>query len=1266
MEGVAEDEGRKQPQQDVKVPIYKLFAFADSLDMVLMVIGTISAIGNGMSQPLSSVLFGELITSIGSSETSQILDQVSKVVLDFVYLAIGSGIASFLQVSCWMVTGERQASRIRALYLKTILRQDIAFFDTDTKAGEFIGRMSGNIILIQDAMGEKIGKFIQNISTVLGGFIIAFAKGWVLALVLLSCIPCLAIAIATMVIVMMKTSNRGQLAYAEAGNVVEQIVGAIRTVASFTGEKQAIDKYNKKLEVAYKMSAKQGLATGLANGCFLVIFHGTYSLAIWYGSKLIIEKGYNGGTVINVMFAIMAGGLALGDISPSLNALSSGQAAAYKMLETIKRKPKIDVYDTNGIVLEDIEGEIEIKDVHFRYPARPDVEIFAGLSLQVPSGKTAALVGESGSGKSTVISLLERFYDPNAGEVYIDGIDLRKFQLKWIREKIGLVSQEPILFATSIKENIAYGKENATDEEIRTSTKLANAAKFIDKLPKGLETLAGDKGTQLSGGQKQRIAIARAILKNPRILLLDEATSSLDTESERIVQDALVRVMQNRTTVVVAHRLRTIRNADIIAVLHQGKLVEQGTHDELVKDPEGAYSQLVSLQEGAYETEDIQASIVHERNTSFDMENNTMVRSGNQRLSLRSSISTGSIGSQHSHALNIGLPSPVDTSDTEGDEESIIRSKFDPQKKRSIPIKRLAYLNKPEAPALLVGTIAAGIQGVMPAVFGLLLANSFEMFFKPPHQLRKDSKFWSLMFLVLGCIALVLAPIKNFFFGVAGARLIQRICLLTFKKVVHQEICWFDDPTNSSGAIGARLSLDASTMKILVGDALSLLVQSTATVMAALTIAFTANWILAFIVLLVSPILLIQGYIQKRILRGLGADAKAMYEEASQVANDAVGSIRTVASFCSESRVMEIYQKKCEATMKQEVKSGLVGGVGYGVSSFSLYCMQGLIFYVGAVLEKHGKATFGEVLKVFYALAISAIVASQNSGMANNINKAKDSAVSIFGILDQKPKIDSSSNQGTTLPSIVGNIEFEHVSFKYPTRPDIQIFKDLCLNIPSGKTVALVGESGSGKSTTISLIQRFYDPDSGRVKLDGIDIRKFRLNWLRQQMGLVSQEPILFNETIRANIAYGKQGDIVTEEEIIAAAKSANAHNFISCLPHSYETSVGERGIQLSGGQKQRIAIARAIVKNPKIFLLDEATSALDAESERVVQDALDSVMVSRTTVVVAHRLTTIKEADIIAVFKDGVVVEKGTHENLMKINDGAYRSLVALHMNST
>ena len=285
--------------------------------------------------------------------------------------------------------------------------------------------------------------------------------------------------------------------------------------------------------------------------------------------------------------------------------------------------------------------------------------------------------------------------------------------------------------------------------------------------------------------------------------------------------------------------------------------------------------------------------------------------------------------------------------------------------------------------------------------------------------------------------------------------------------------------------------------------------------------------------------------------------------------------------------------------------------------------------------------------------------------MATDSTKAKDSAISIFALLDRKSEIDSSRNEGLTLDEVKGNIDFQHVSFKYPTRPDIQIFSDFTLHIPSGKTVALVGESGSGKSTVIGLLERFYNPDSGTISLDGVEIKSLNINWLRDQTGLVSQEPVLFNDTIRANIAYGKDGE-VTEEELIAAAKASNAHEFISSLPQGYDTTVGERGIQLSGGQKQRVAIARAILKDPKILLLDEATSALDAESERIVQDALDNVMVGRTTVVVAHRLSTIKGADIIAVLKDGAIVEKGRHEVLMNIKDGVYASLVELRSASS
>ncbi|CAH9146833.1 unnamed protein product [Cuscuta epithymum] len=1229
-----------------------------------MIAGTVGAVAYGVTQPLMTVIFGQLINSFGTVASPHVVRVISKLSLKFVYLAIGSGIASFLQMSCWVVTGERQAARIRGLYLRAILRQDIAFFDTETTAGEVIGRMSGDTILIQEAMSDKVGKFIQFISTFIGGFIIAFTKGWLLALVLCCCIPVVVLAAGVMAWIMTTMSSRGQSAYAKAGNVVEQTVGGIRTVASFNGEKRSINKYDRELDVAYRCTAKQGLVSGLGLGVILFVIFSSYALAVWYGAKMIMHHGYKGGDVINVMISIMMGGMALGQTSPSLNAFASGQAAAYKMFETIRRKPSIDASDTSGVTLEDVRGEIELRDVYFRYPARPDVQIFSGFSLLIPSGKTAALVGQSGSGKSTVISLLERFYDPHAGEVLLDNVNLKRFKLKWLREQMGLVSQEPILFTTTLKENIAYGKENATEAEIRTAIELANAAKFIDKLPKGLETMAGEHGTQLSGGQKQRIAIARAILKNPKILLLDEATSALDAESERIVQEALDRVKSNRTTVVVAHRLTTIRNADLIAVVQSGKLVEQGTHDELIGDPNGAYSQLVRMQQGSnHGGKLMEADDAAEAADITTMDSDDIVLSSSKRLSeVRRSLShEGS--SRHSFSFNFPVPGLINIQESEVGNDN--PDKMTLERRKRVPITRLVSLNKLEWPYLVVGTIAAGIHGVIFPVFGLLISTAIKIFFEPKPMLKHDSRFWASMYVCLGLVSLVVAPIQNFSFGVAGGKLIRRIRSLTFNKVVYHEIGWFDEPANSSGAVGARLSTDASTIRSLVGDALALIVQNMATILAGIIIAFVANWMLAIIILALLPLMGVQGYFQNKYNKGFSAVAKVKYEEASQVANDAVGSIRTVASFCAEEKVMSTYKKKCEGPVKHGVKVGLVSGGWMGFGSFILYFTYAGCFYIGAILIKHKLATFAELFRVFFALTMAAMGVSQATGLAPDLNKAKDSAASIFDILDRRPKIDSSSDQGETLPVVRGDIELRHVSFKYPTRPNIQIFKDLCLTMPAGKTCALVGESGSGKSTVISLIERFYDPDSGDILLDGVSVKNLKLSWLRQQMGLVSQEPILFNESIRDNISYGKHGE-ASEEEIIEAAKSANAHNFISSLPQGYDTPVGERGAQLSGGQKQRIAIARAILKDPKILLLDEATSALDTESEHVVQEALDCVMVSRTTVVVAHRLVTIRGADMIAVVKNGIVAEKGSHDVLMNIVDGVYASLVALHMKAT
>ncbi|XP_019099819.1 PREDICTED: ABC transporter B family member 4-like, partial [Camelina sativa] len=541
-----EEKNKEDHDEKTKtVPFYKLFAFADSFDFLLMLLGTLGSIGNGLGFPIMTLLFGDLVDAFGQNQTNT-TDKVSKIALKFVYLGIGTFVAAFLQLSGWMISGERQAARIRSLYLKTILRQDITFFDIDTNTGEVVGRMSGDTVLIQDAMGEKVGKAIQLVSTFVGGFVIAFIRGWLLTLVMLSSIPLLVMSGALLAIVIAKTASRGQTAYAKAAVVVEQTIGSIRTVASFTGEKQAISNYNKHLVSAYKAGVIEGGSTGLGLGTLFLVIFCSYALAVWYGGKLILEKGYTGGQVLNVIISVLTGSMSLGQASPCLSAFAAGQAAAYKMFETIERKPDIDSYSTDGKVLDDIKGDIELKDVYFTYPARSDEQIFRGFSLFVSSGSTVALVGQSGSGKSTVVSLIERFYDPQAGEVLIDGINLKEFQLRWIRSKIGLVSQEPVLFTASIKDNIAYGKEDATIEEIKAAAELANASKFVDKLPQGLDTMVGEHGTQLSGGQKQRIAVARAILKDPRILLLDEATSALDAESERVVQEALDRIMVNR------------------------------------------------------------------------------------------------------------------------------------------------------------------------------------------------------------------------------------------------------------------------------------------------------------------------------------------------------------------------------------------------------------------------------------------------------------------------------------------------------------------------------------------------------------------------------------------------------------------------------------------------------------------------------------------------------------------------------------------------
>ncbi|CAI6000919.1 unnamed protein product [Closterium sp. NIES-65] len=1365
------------------VPYWQLFRYADKWDVALMVVGSVGAIAQGIALPMMALLFGDMMNAFGSNTTSMdaMLDQVAKASLNFIFLAIAAGVTAYIQTACWMSAGERQAARLRSLYLQSVLRQDVGFFDTSLSTGEVVGHMSGDIVLVQEAMGEKVATCMQFLAQFLGGFVVAFISGWQLALVMLATLPLLAVAGGVITVVVQQSTSKGQQAYTAAGTIVEECVGAIRTVAAFTAERKSVQAYAAHLHAAFQEGVKQGLASGFGYGLTIFVMFCSYALALWYGSKLIADSSYTGGKVFSVLFGVIIGGMSLGQASPSFAAFASGRAAAYKIFQVIQRIPPIDSSNPAGETPPDseVKGELELQDIVFAYPSRPDVTIFNGFSLKIRAGETVALVGESGSGKSTVVALVERFYDPQGGAVLLDGRSIAALNLRWLRQHMGLVSQEPALFNVSLRDNIAYGKgggeawggggereeKGVSDEEVQEAARAANIHEFIESLPDGYNTLVGERGTQLSGGQKQRVAIARAILKDPRVLLLDEATSALDAESEKVVQAALERVMVGRTTVVVAHRLSTVRGADRIAVLSRGKVVQEGKHEELMKEG-GAYLQLVKLQEmagsgregGGEGGSDGEGGKVEGEGKGAGVSGGEEGKAGKEGSSEETSSSSSADGDEddddddeeeetegegeggEEEAAEAGKGDGTGTDPEQGEKEGAgekakrekaekkekkkqkKKEKKDKKRKKRSPFLRLAMLNKPEWPYALSGTVAAAVQGVILPFFALILSRIITVFYNPDKaKMRSDADFWSLMFVILAVVAWVSRTLQTFLFSVAGQRLIWRIRRMCFHSVLRQEMAWFDRDENSSGAIGSRLSSDATHVHSIVGDRLSLAVQNAATLVAGLILAFSSSWILSFIVLAQLPLIAAGSIFQMRSLQGFADDAKQAYETATRIASDAVGAMRTVASFAAEGRVMALYHASVVAPVKAGLHKAQVSGAGFGFGQFCLFAVYGFSFWCGGQLVKIGQADFQSVFQSFFAVVFTAMGVAQTASLAPDMATAQAAVKSIFKLLDRRSRIDPEGKGERPEEGVGGEVQFQGVVFAYPSRPHLTVLQDFTLTIPAGKTVALVGESGSGKSTVVALVERFYDPQSGAVLLDGRSIAALNLRWLRQHMGLVSQEPALFNISIRDNIAYGraatyvpsggaaagdgadadgagKKGcwslgdtkgtrdsrrsrdfrmsmesagsgadrreeeeelEAVTETEIVEAAKSANAHAFISSLPEAYDTLVGERGTQLSGGQKQRVAIARAILKDPRVLLLDEATSALDAESEKVVQAALERVMVGRTTVVVAHRLSTVRSADCIVVMQKGRVVEQGTHDELLA-KKGAYHLLVS------
>ncbi|OAY76342.1 ABC transporter B family member 2 [Ananas comosus] len=545
----------------------------------------------------------------------------------------------------------------------------------------------------------------------------------------------------------------------------------------------------------------------------------------------------------------------------------------------------------------------------------------------------------------------------------------------------------------------------------------------------------------------------------------------------------------------------------------------------------------------------------------------------------------------------------------------------DQPKRKPVSAKKLYSMVRPDWIFGIFGSIGAFVAGAQMPLFALGVTQALVSYYMGWETTKKEVRKIAILFLCGAVLTVFFHVLEHINFGIMGERLTLRVRERMFGAILRNEIGWFDEVSNTSAMLSSRLETDATLLRTIVVDRSTILLQNIGMIVTSLVIAFILNWRITLVVLATYP-LMISGHISEKLfMTGYGGNLGKSYLKANMLAAEAVSNIRTVAAFCSEEKVIKLYADELKEPAKRSFRRGQTAGIFYGVSQFFLFSSYALALWYGSVLMSKELASFKSVMKSFMVLIVTALAMGETLALAPDIIKGNQMAASVFEVLDRKTEV--LSDVGEDIAKVEGIIELRGVEFRYPSRPDIVIFRDFDLKMKAGRSMALVGMSGSGKSTVLALILRFYDPTAGKVMIDGKDIKKLRLKSLRKHIGLVQQEPALFATTIYDNIVYGKDG--ATETEVIEAAKLANAHSFISALPEGYSTKVGERGVQLSGGQKQRIAIARAIIKDPAILLLDEATSALDVESERVVQQALDRVMKNRTTVMVAHRLSIFK-----------------------------------------
>lgn len=994
----------------------------------------------------------------------------------------------------------------------------------------------------------------------------------------------------------------------------------------------------------------------------------------------------------------------LSQVAPFLHLFVAAVASFQKLREDIDREPMIDSTSDSGLRLTQAQGGFEFKDVSFTYPSRPEITVLDNISLSIPANKHTAIVGLSGSGKSTIAGLVTRLYDPTQGQILFDGHDLRDINPRDLRSFLSLVQQEPSLLDRSLLENIAHGLINSSNPShahlkttllstdladlasevrngkdltaaaeargpnvveivalVKKAASLADADGFISALQHGYGTVVGSSGRLISGGQKQRVALARALAKDPAVLILDEATASLDSRSEQRIQRAISNIATGRTIITIAHRLSTITGADNIIVMHKGHIVEQGNHATLMAK-NGTYAELVKLQ-----------TLAGKDDTSVNIES---VSKSDQ-----ASSSEADIEKSASFLGDFGEVEKTPVSTTEAPVADSAEEEEEPE----TPKKSLWALAKGYAPALrphllfiflalLGSSVVGGAFSGEAVIFGNTVGS-----LNPCHSadsIRSRGNFFGLMFFILAIIEFFANVVSWSGFGWVSEKIVYAVRVLSFRSLFEQDLQWHQSEGRTPALLLSYITRDGNALAGLSGSVIGTLFSITVNLIAAIILTHIIAWRIALVCLALVPLLLGAGLMELHVLGKFEERHENAYTKSVDIGVEAITSIKTIASLSLEEETLRTYRRSLKGPRKETFKVTVHASLWQAMTYFLGNLVNALAYWWGAKQIIAGNYTQTQFLIVVFSLLVSALLWSQMFALAPELSSARAAMARILSLIEigsdkmqghvrSPTKTTSNDPEATAEPKRIpsnnqaSSVQLRDVHFAYPARPDIKVLNGLSIDIRPGQFCALVGPSGAGKSTIISLVERLYTPESGAILVDGVDITKHRDVSFRDTIALVPQESVLFEGSIAFNIGLGARPDHeATMDEIIEACKLANIHEVIRSLPDGYQTLCGPNGSQFSGGQKQRLSIARALVRKPKLLILDESTSALDAESEKLLQDGLEKAAKGITVIAIAHRLHTIRKADVIFLIEGGMCVDRGSHEELLQRSE-SYRANV-------